>query len=379
MLIIDRYLLRRYVQNFLICFLSLMGLFVVIDAFTNLEEFLRCGSKCGGVVPFIARHYAFKSLWFFDMLAGLLAMAAAMFTISWIQRHNEMTALMAAGVPRIRVLRPILIAASTVVLLAAVNRELVIPRCRDELLRKPQDLIGDQPQSFGERRDNQTDVRLSGTNSYADQKRITNPEFTLPPVLRTYGKQVLAENAYYREAEGKWPAGYLLDSVREPQNLDARPSLPPDGPPVLITPRDAPWLRPNQCFLVSNLTFEQLTSSSESRELSSIAEMIANLRNPSLDYVAKDRVAIHARIVQPLLDITLLFLGLPLIIARENRNMFIAMGLCMLVTSVFILVVLGAHRLGEYSMPPFDPALAAWFPLVVFVPVAVGLAEWLWK
>ena len=43
MTIIDRYLLRQFLQTFLICYLSLTGLYIVFDAFTNLEDFLRCG------------------------------------------------------------------------------------------------------------------------------------------------------------------------------------------------------------------------------------------------------------------------------------------------------------------------------------------------
>ena len=38
--IIDRYLLRQFLQNFVICFLSLTGVYVVFDAFTNLEAFM---------------------------------------------------------------------------------------------------------------------------------------------------------------------------------------------------------------------------------------------------------------------------------------------------------------------------------------------------
>ena len=53
------------------------------------------------------------------------------------------------------------------------------------------------------------------------------------------------------------------------------------------------------------------------------------MRNPSLNFQSDVRVEIHARLVRPLLDMTLLFLGLPLIVARESRNVFIAMGICM--------------------------------------------------
>ena len=39
MRIIDRYILRQFVQTFLFCFLSLTGLYVVFGAFTNLDSF----------------------------------------------------------------------------------------------------------------------------------------------------------------------------------------------------------------------------------------------------------------------------------------------------------------------------------------------------
>ena len=55
MWIIDRYLLRQFVQTFLICFLSLTGLYIVFDVFSNLDRFLRCGRKAGGVLLFMAQ------------------------------------------------------------------------------------------------------------------------------------------------------------------------------------------------------------------------------------------------------------------------------------------------------------------------------------
>ena len=40
MLILDRYLLRQFLQVFFICFCSMTGLFIVIDGFGSLEEFI---------------------------------------------------------------------------------------------------------------------------------------------------------------------------------------------------------------------------------------------------------------------------------------------------------------------------------------------------
>ena len=79
------------------------------------------------------------------------------------------------------------------------------------------------------------------------------------------------------------------------------------------------------------------------------------------------------------LDMTLLLLGLPLVVTRENRNVFVAMGICMVVTTVFTLVVMGVQSLGEISYWIFTSPLAAWAPLMIFVPLAAWMAEGLWQ
>ena len=188
MYIVDRYLLRQFVRTFAICFLSLTGLYVVIDLLTNLDVFVRCGRKVGAVLPVIVNYYRLKPILFFDQTSSVLALIAATFTVSWIQRHNEMTALMAAGVSRIRVLRPIIIAAIAICVLATVNREVVMPRYRTELARRPQDPSGDHAEEFRNQYDQKTGVFFTGKATFADQMRIDSPEFDLPFGLHDYGR-----------------------------------------------------------------------------------------------------------------------------------------------------------------------------------------------
>jgi lipopolysaccharide export system permease protein len=323
-------------------------------------------------------HYFYRSIWFFDRTAGLLMLTAAMFTVTWIQRHQELTALMAAGVSRVRVVVPVIASVVVISLLAALNRELVIPKFREQLAIQPRDMAGSVGRELKPRYDNETDILLRGAATFVDQQRIERPDFLLPPSLDQYGNRLVAQEAIYLPPEGGRPGGYLLRGVEEPQGLDARPSLTLAGRPVLITAGDAPaWLQPGQCFVVSNVDVSQLTGGSAWRQFSSTAELIRGLRNRSLDFGADVRVAVHARFVQPLLDVTLLFLGLPMVLTRENRNVFMAIGLCALVTSAFVLVAIAFQYLG--SIYAISPVLAAWAPLMIFVPVAVAMADAMWE
>lgn len=378
MLIIDRYLLRQFVQVFLICFFSLDGLYIVIDAFSNLDEFLHYAETEGTVYGLIAEFYSYRSIFMFERMSSMLTMITGMFTVTWIQRHNELTALTAAGVSRARVIRPIVVAAVSISLLTSAGRELLIPLLAKKLDRDPKNLRGDSGQEFQPRYDNETNILMQGRFTYWNKMRIEEPSFLLPETLNKYGKQLAAPNAYYLDATDSHPPGYLFKGITSPERLLENHSLSVDDKPIVLTPLDHPaWLQPDECFVVSNVSFEQLSGGQGWRQFSSTPQLIAGLSNPSLglagEFGADVRVAIHSRLVQPFLDLTLLFLGLPLVLHGTNRNVFIAIGLCGLVCTAFMMVVMGCQYLGQISL--IRPALAAWVPLMVFVPVAVTLYE----
>jgi lipopolysaccharide export system permease protein len=373
LLIIDRYLLRQFVQTFLICFCSLTGLYIVIDAFTNLEEFITYSRDNGGLLTVMSRYYAYRVLSFFDSTSPVITLIAAMFTVTWIQRHNELTALEAAGISKSRVVMPIIATVLAIALLRAANREVVIPRVRDNLSRNAQDLGGSRGKPLLPRTDSETGILLrSNGQTFANEKRIHKPDFKLPGGLDRYGSRLMAENAYYRTPSDGRPGGYLLVGVSQPPGLSGMRSLPPGDSPLLLTPADHPWLKPDECFVVSEVGFEYLAADSNWRRLSSTRELVRGLRIRSLDYGAGERMAIHSRLVQPLLDMTLLFLGLPLVLSRSNRNVFLAIGMCLALVVAFMLVVIGCEQLGAGYW--LEPSLAAWLPLMIFVPCAVALS-----
>ncbi len=371
--IIDRYILRQFVQNFVICFVSLTGLYLVFDAFANLDEFLRYADKQGGLARVMGGYYFYRSIFFFDRTSGILTLIAAMFTVAWVRRHNELTALMAAGIPGGRVVVPVLISGAVIAGVAAANREIVLPSVRTELSREPKDLLGDLGQPLRPRYDNETDILIRGKHTYRNEQRIELPQFGLPPRLDHLGKQLVAENAYFHPGQNDRPAGYLLVGLQQPAELLTQPSVVLGQRPVILSPHDTAWLKPNECFVVSNVNFEQLIGGKAWRLFSSTPQLVQGLRNPSLDFGADVRVTVHTRVLQPVMDLTLLLLGLPLVLTRENRNVFLTVGMCLGLVVAFMLVTLGSQYLGSTYF--ISPALAAWLPLILFLPLAAGLAD----
>jgi lipopolysaccharide export system permease protein len=372
MLKIDRYLLRQFLWVFTIFFCSFLGLYVVADSVNNFEEFSTYARDHGGLLKVIGEYYGYRAFAFFDQISPLLILIAAMFTLAAFRRHNEMTVLLAAGISKARIARPIIVTAVLFALLAVANREVIIPSIREELNFKAQDLIrGTRP--LQPTYDNQTDVLLGGEGIIRREQKIVRPNFFLPRSLDHYGPQIVARQAVYKPARSGRPGGYLLRKVEQPAGLAERPSLPPGSEPIVITPRDADWLKSDECFLVSGVDFQRLADGDTLRKFASTPELIAGLGNPSVKHGANVRVKIHARLVKPFLDVTLLFLGLPLVLSRQTLNLFVSVGLCVLLVVVYMLGVVGCHYLGGNAT--ISASLAAWLPLMIFLPLAVGVSE----
>jgi lipopolysaccharide export system permease protein len=371
--IIDRYMLRQFIQVLIICLMSLIGLYIVIDAFSHLDHFIDYAGKHGSLIKIMGEYYAYRGIAFFDRTSGVLTLIAVMFTVTWIQRHHEMTALIAAGVSRTRVLRPVLMAAVCVALAAAANRELVMPNIRDHLATDSKNIGGDQAAAMQSRFDSQTNILIGGDKIIPSENKIVGPAFVLPRQFDQFGTQVTAAEARFLPAEGDHPSGYLLCAVNAPKALLKSPWIMQDNKPIIMTPVGSNWIQKDQIFIPSGVTFEFLSAGANWSDFASTREMIQQLRSPSLDLGADVRFAIHTRFLQPVLDTTLLFLGLPFVVSRTNRNPFISLGLCLVVVMVFMLINLGAKQLGTNGL--LTPTLAAWLPLMIFAPVAAAASD----
>ena len=77
--------------------------------------------------------YGARVPWFFDVSSRIVAVLSAVLVVATLQRHSELTALQAAGISRWRIVAPLLMGGACIAVLAAMNRELVIPNLQEEL------------------------------------------------------------------------------------------------------------------------------------------------------------------------------------------------------------------------------------------------------
>ena len=150
MTILDRYIIRSFIRNYLLSFVVLVGMYIALDMIFNFDELTRnmTGSDTGnggGDVPLlqilrliaqIADFYVYKIFAYFIILSGIIPVVAAAFTLMRMTRLNELTAMLAAGVPLLRIAAPVIAMGILVGMLVVADQELIIPHIAYKLARE---------------------------------------------------------------------------------------------------------------------------------------------------------------------------------------------------------------------------------------------------
>jgi len=353
--------------NFVGWNLCFVGIFVIFDLFTNFDSLIQAGKAANNVPKVIFLYYSYKSIPIVLLLSSVLSFVAAMITVAMLMRNNELVPIQAAGISALRIVRPLIIAVFCLTALFCLMRECLLPHIQDRIVMEASDYAENKGVLLNVTIDNETNITILGDRVFRSEKRIDKPEFVFPRTITRQSLRLTGESAFHKPATKSRGAGYLLTGVHD-RHLVQNPSLMWEDKPILITPVDADDLDPDQCFVVTNVPFESLASRN-AWQYASLWTLISAARNKSL-YVGDDiHASIHSRLTQPVLDMTLLFLGLPVLLVSGDRNVFKAIGLSGLILMAFLLICYVSQFAGaNIGMP----VLGAWLPMMIFVPLAVN-------
>jgi lipopolysaccharide export system permease protein len=361
--LLDRLLIFSYVKAYVICLVSMLGLYIVVDLFMNLEDFAQNQTGLLSVLLQIGRYYGVRVTQIFDRLCEAIVLLAATFTVAWIQRNNEILPLLSAGVSTRRVVRPVLLSASVLLGLSVVNQECVIPRVGSALLQSRDDPEGKRDvvvQGAFE----PTGIHIEGlTASRAD---LTVREFNcVIPETITQGNLInlhAKEGRYIPRGPGPRTGGWLL--------TDAQPAQLPDWAraEMLEAIDDGKYFLKTQ-----DVDFDGLVRPRNWFLFASTGRLYQELQRADSSRLAGMAVVFHMRLTRPILGLFLVFMGLSVILRDQNRNVFISAGLCLLLCGLFFATSFLCKHLGDNEF--LSPALAAWMPVLIFGPVSFVLFD----
>lgn len=354
----DKYLLGRLIHTFIVLFVAAYGLYIVIDLFTNIDEFQDNTTSSVELFSRIAEFYSYRAFEFFAQAGNLLVVVSVIAVLGLLQKHSETFPLLAAGIPAFRLMKPLLMAGAMLNGVLIANQEFIIPNIAGQL-QTPRGSKLAQVQKVEPVYDYSNHLMyIDGEQVLVNSQTLVDATFMLPePELSTQICVLKAEKAMFAAGTDKHPSGWLLQNltgVFDPEILTA------EGKQRVI-----PGTNGTDVFIVSEVSFDQLYNRGRNLRFLSSMQLIQRIRNPSTGPVPVrgQSVALHFRLTQPLLCLLNITMALPLVFRKESRSLITNLAVCAGVLGVFFALAEGCLALGGSGL--VSPDLAAWMPVIV--------------
>jgi lipopolysaccharide export system permease protein len=360
----DGVMVRGYLKAYLVVLVSLLSLYIVVDLFTNFDDFAGAHHGLLRVLKRIGTYYGYRITNIFDKLCEAIVMLAAMFTISWMQRSNELAPLLSAGVSTRRVVLPVLLTASAMLGLSMLNQELVIPPLAGMLLAERDDPNAEKDlQVHGAQEPNGIHLS-SGEVAKRKLRMVRGMDVVIPESLARNNIYIHSEEAYYYPpGEGPYGGGGWLLTESQPRRLENWNN------PDVLKDVDA-----GKYFLHTEMVdFDRMTRNRTWFVFASTYQLLNELDQPESTQLASMAVLFHTRLTRPILGFLLVLMALAVILRDQNRNVFISAAMCLALCALFFGAGIASKYLGDNEY--ISPILAAWLPVMIFGPLGFVLFD----
>ena len=355
MRILDRYLIRSFLSALFYCLAVFFVLFVIIDLFNNLDDFLKHGVS----LAVILSYYAYFVPTILVQVVPIACLVAVLFVIGNLSRHNEIVALKASGVSAFHILAPYFFMGILISFGVLLVNEIVVPPSSITSSSIMEGLIKKGKKDFQERALNK--VTLYGKDNrmiYAREFEIST--HTLHDVVifennmhEPFQTEIKAKKAQYQD--GQW---VFFDVIQ--CKINRRGEVV--GSPVFSAKMNFPLDQKPEDFVRQGSEVGFMNS----RQLK---DHIEHLRGANKKLAQKLSVDLHYKIAFPFVSFIVMLIGAPLAMRTSRGGAVMGVGVSFALVFLYYGIASTCLALGKGDYLP--PAFAAWFGNLLFA--AVGL------
>jgi lipopolysaccharide export system permease protein len=378
---LDRYIIRLMLIHYVILTAVMMLLFILVDLIIDLDEFLQAGdvraqqwgwSNLRATLWVIGDYYGPRTLLIYSFFSGLLVGGAAAFTLVSLQRRRELVAVVAGGVSLYRVAAPVLIVGAALAALALPIQEYLIPRYALKIERPKNQVRFDVVNSFP------VHLTPSGQGDL-----LAAAEFDPSPTSQSLRRmlvlqrddagvqtgRIVADSAWWDPDAQAWQliGGYALRPGLDTADAalgGIRPDPEPAAtyttglsPAVLLARRAATYLR------LLSISQPQADGQPTLRQLAD---------NPAVEPAQRRAITkiIWSRLSMLVIGVLTLVSTVPFFLRPLPGNV---LGQSLQAAAVSIGIWGGSLVLLQLDAPWLHPAVAAWLPVALILPLAAAL------
>lgn len=379
-LTLDLYILRIFLGVYVVNLLSFCLIFVLIDLVENLDNFNRQADSLGELFNLMFRYYGINlPIVFCQVLGPIVCLTSGLFTLTLLQRSNELIPILANGRPYRRLFMPVLLAACLISAGTFLVQDLWLPGTREAFSE-----MSSKRKGRFEVRDLKYKDAPAGTliliRSYFINEQRAEGVLVLPTSPGKQDDSVISarQMQWVQPSQGRgywlmkkgWTSSYeqieFLDSEGRQTSRSRLVTVPQ---PEVEGGAD----RLSESFIERALETDLVPGALETHEAQvahmSLAELKWKKENTT-DRSWKGKY--YSRIFHPVHNVILLLLGLPAIIYSGTTNVFFGAFLAACLGTAYFVVGAFCQELGAQGV--LSPAIGAVLGPVLFL--ALSLTWW---
>jgi lipopolysaccharide export system permease protein len=353
MKILDRYLVKQFLQTLLFSIIAFTLIFVVINAMESLDDFI--DENVAGML--IIQYYLVFIPEIIRLILPVSVLLACLFTAGKMANLNELTAIKASGVSLYRFMAPFLITATIISIFTIYFSGFLVPMANKHRVYIEQNYMKKGLSRFGSNVFFQDSPNRIVTINYFDvvtgqANQVSIQEFN--PHDRT--KLISRSDAFrmsYDSTKHTWQLFTGITRNFSDQAESMQEFTLKDYPSLQFKPADV---------LKKQRKPEEMTLS----ELSSFAEEQTRTRNDA----TRTQIAYQARIAFSFASIIVVLFGLPISANRRKSGLAVQFGINMVITFVYLVFMKVFQAFGENGA--MNPILTAWLANIIFLVAAVA-------
>ncbi len=359
MRIVDRYLLKGFLFPLFYCIALFSVLFVIIDSFNNLSEFLRHGVTLKVVLSYYL--YMFPSL--LVEIIPVSVLVAILYVLSNLNRHNELIALKASGISAFQILYPYLLTGLVISFGIFLLNEAVVPPSKITSRAIMDGLILKGKKNLEERAIK--NVTLYGKKNrmiFAREYEIMAKTLHDVVIFESRGDQILKSKLSAKKAKYEGGVWTFYDVIE--YRLNRRGDI--DGDPKVSQKVTLDMEEKPEDFIKEASQVEFMTS----RQLK---EYIEQMKGTSKKLTRRLWVDWNYRIALPFVSFIVMLIGAPLAMKTERGSAVVGIGTSLAVVLSYYAVASVCLALGKGGYLP--TVLSAWFGNLLFALVGIYLIK----
>jgi len=352
MKILDRYLVKQFLQTILFGLLAFTLIFVVIDMMENLDDFIDQSVPA----PIIFHYYLVFSPDIIKLITPIAVLFGALFTAGKAAQMSELTAMKAGGVSMYRFMVPFLVTAFFISIVSIYFAGYIVPMANKTKLNIEMEYL-------------KKGLNYPGSNLFFQDSRtrIINISY--------FDNSLLQANRISIQGFDKndlTKMDYRIDAARMVYDTVAHVWIAKNGNERIFY-HDGQTDQYFKELKIDSLNFtpaELLTKQQKPEEMN-LGELKDNIlaQQRAGNDVTIPLIDYYSRFSFPIASLIIVLFGLPISVFKRRGGLAVQVGINILVTFIYLVFMQISQAFGKNGA--LNPLLTAWFANLIFLAAAV--------